>query len=235
MRQGDQQVAIVTGGSRGLGLDIARHLAARQRRVIVLSRTRPPSDLTVEHVSTDLSNAQSIMDAFDQIRQLTSGVHILINNAATLHSQYLMILPSSSILNMVETNLMGPMIVAREAIKLMRKNRFGRVVNISSMATVLKPVGDSAYAATKAGLEVFSAVLAKEVIQQGITSNVLSISAYDTAMYRSLNPERVGEVVKSLPLPGFVSIEEVMNAIEFFLSESSGGVTGQTLRLGGVS
>lgn len=233
--EGDRPIAIVTGGSRGLGLALAQNLLTQHYKVIVLSRTAPPPDFSGKHIATDITDVSSVMGAFNQIRQIAGRVEVLINNAAKLHSQYLMILPAESIATMVTTNLMGSILVARETTKLMRKHRFGRLVHISSMAAVLKPVGDSAYAATKAGLEVFSSALAKEVFPLGITSNVLSISAYDSEMYRSLNLERVGEVVRALPVPGLASIDDIMNALKFFLLDSSGGITGQSLRLGGVS
>lgn len=235
MLERGQRIAVVTGGSRGLGLEIAKALGGQQYHVINLSRTPPPTEFHGQHVAVDLSNASSVLAAFSTIRQLTGHVDVLINNAATLHSQYLMILPADSITAMIGTNLMGPILVAREATKLMRKRRYGRIVHISSMASVVKPAGDSTYAATKAGLEVFSTILAKEVFPLGITSNVLSVSAFDSKMYRSLNQERVGKVVEAIPVPGFASIADVMNVINFFLSDSSSGITGQHVRLGGVS
>ncbi len=231
----DSSVAVVTGGSRGIGLEIAKHLNNASYQVIVLSRTQPQPKLDLLHIPCDLRDPDSIRSAFSEIQQRFGRLDVLINNAATLHSQYLMILPDQSIEKMIETNLTGTVISTREAVRLMRRNKYGRIVFISSMATVLKPIGDSVYAATKAGLEMMSAVIAKEVISYGVTCNVLSVSAFETEMFRSLREETVGRVVSSLTVPGFVSIEDMTNVIDFFLSKKSAGVTAQIVRLGGVS
>jgi len=228
-------IAVVTGASRGLGHEIAAKLALQGYEVFGLSRTESVHSGLFEFLETDLCSAESVRNAFALIRKRCGRINVLINNAAVLHSQYLMILPDRSIKSMTETNLEGTIIATREALKLMRRVELARVVTVSSMATVLKPEGDSVYAATKAGLEMFTSTVAKEVARDGITCNVLSISAFDSEMYRSLNEQRVGELIKQLPIPGFVDIDDVMNVIDFFLSPRSSGITAQVVRLGGVS
>lgn len=235
LRSESDQIAVVTGASRGLGLDLAKHLISRNFNVVGLSRTPPPTEIGISYVETDLSEPTSVLAAFNRIKELHGRLDVLINNAAVLQSQYLMIMPMKSIEAMVKTNLMGPIIAAREAMKIMRANRFGRIVNISSMATVLKPPGDSVYAATKAGVEVFSSILAKEGVPYNITSNVLSISAYPTDMFKSLNAAKVGTVIDSLPIPGFAQLHEILPALDLFIENDAKSITGQILRLGGVS
>lgn len=231
----DRRVAVVTGVSRGVGLGIARHLSQSNFLVIGISRSTPPSDLDAVYVNADLTDSGSIVSAFDEIKKQYGRVDVLVNNAAVLESQYLMIMSTRSIESMICTNLTGAIIAAREAMKIMRKNRYGRIINISSMATVLKPKGDSVYAATKSALEMFSSITAKEVFTLGITSNVLSISAYDTEMFRSLNHERVQKVIDGLPVPGLVGINNVTNILDYLISTAGDSITGQVIRLGGIS
>lgn len=231
----DRRVAVVTGASRGVGLGIAHHLCQRDFLVIGISRTTPPNDLGVTHVSADLADSDSVVSAFDEIKKQYGRVDVLVNNAAVLNSQYLMIMSTKSIEAMISTNLTGAVIAARESLRIMRKNKFGRIINISSMATVLKPTGDSVYAATKSAIEMFSAITAKEAFSMGITSNVLSISAYESEMFRSLNYERVQKIVDNLPVPGLVGIDDVTSIVDYLISPAGAAVTGQVIRLGGIS
>jgi 3-oxoacyl-[acyl-carrier protein] reductase len=136
---------------------------------------------------------------------------------------------------MVETNLLGPFFVSREAAKLMRKGRWGRIINIGSMAARLEPVGDSMYAACKAGLTTMGNVMAKEFSSFNITVNTLAISAIETDMLNQLPRDKVRAVVDTLPAPGFANPEDILNIIDFFVSDRSSGVTAQTLFLGGVN
>jgi 3-oxoacyl-[acyl-carrier protein] reductase len=232
---GDNAVAVVTGASRGIGLEIAKFLTSEGYETISLSRTPPSIESKLIHIETDLTSMESIQQAFIKIKKEFGRVDVLINNAAVLKSQYLMITPEQSISSMIDTNLTGSIFVSREAIKIMRKRQFGRIIMISSMATALKPIGDAVYAASKAGLETFSSILARECQSIGITSNVLAISAFDTEMYRSLSPENVQKVVDGIPIPGFVSVEDITNVVDFLISTRSGGITAQIIRLGGVS
>ena len=231
----DRRVAVVTGVSRGVGLGIASHLSKSNFLVVGISRSTPPSDLDAVYVNADLTDSGSIVSAFDEIKKQYGRVDVLVNNAAVLDSQYLMIMSTKSIESMVCTNLTGAIIAARESMKIMRKNKYGRIINISSMASVLKPKGDSVYAATKSALEMFSSIIAKEVFTMGITSNVLSISAYDSEMFRSLNHERVQKVIDGLPVPGLVGINNVTNILDYLISTAGDSITGQVVRLGGIS
>lgn len=231
----ERRVAVVTGVSRGLGLGIAGYLSRSNFLVVGISRSAPPSDLDAVYVNADLTDSGSIVSAFDEIKKQYGRVDVLVNNAAVLDSQYLMIMSTKSIESMVCTNLTGAIIATRESMKIMRKNKYGRIINISSMASVLKPKGDSVYAATKSALEMFSSIIAKEVFTMGITSNVLSISAYDSEMFRSLNHERVQKVIDGLPVPGLVGINNVTNILDYLISTAGDSITGQVIRLGGIS
>jgi 3-oxoacyl-[acyl-carrier protein] reductase len=231
----DRRVAVVTGVSRGVGLGIAQHLSQSNFRVVGISRTTPPNNLDVVHIAADMTDSDSVVSAFHDIKEQFGRLDVLINNAAVLNSQYLMIMSTKSIEAMISTNLTGAIIAAREAMKIMRKNHYGRIINISSMATVLKPTGDSVYAATKSAIEMFSSITAKESFSMGITSNVLSVSAYDSEMFRSLNHERVQKVVDGLPVPGLVGIDDVTNIVDYLISPAGVSITGQIIRLGGIS
>jgi 3-oxoacyl-[acyl-carrier protein] reductase len=135
---------------------------------------------------------------------------------------------------MVNLNLLAPFLISREAAKLMRKSKAGRIINVSSMAVCLEPEGDSVYAACKAALTTLSNIMAKEFANFNVTCNTLGITAIETDMLRQLPREKIDAVVARLPIPRYATADDILNAIDFFASERSSYVTAQTLYLGGV-
>jgi 3-oxoacyl-[acyl-carrier protein] reductase len=230
------RVAVVTGARRGIGRLVAEHLLAAGAQVVGLSRG---ADAVIEHpfyrhLPADVADDGAVRAAFREVGRRHGRLDLLVNAAAVLTSQYLLLLPGGRAEEMVRTNLLGPVLTCREAAKLMTRARYGRIVNVSSMAAVLEPPGDSVYAATKAALATFGAVLAKELGRSGITVNTLGVTAYPTDMLASLPADRVTAVIASLPVPRAATREDLLNALDFLLSERSGYVTAQTLHLGGV-
>jgi 3-oxoacyl-[acyl-carrier protein] reductase len=135
---------------------------------------------------------------------------------------------------MIRTNFLGSFFVSREAAKLMRKGRFGRIINIGSMAATLEPIGDSIYAAMKAASMTLAAVLAKEFAGYGITVNTLAVTALETDMLAQLPREKIDAVVAGLPIPRFATPDDIFNVVDFFASPESSYITAQTIFLGGV-
>jgi 3-oxoacyl-[acyl-carrier protein] reductase len=149
-----------------------------------------------------------------------------------------MILPVENAVEMVRVNLLGTFFVSREAAKLMRSKKSGRIINIGSMASVLEPAGDSIYAATKAGIISLANVMAKEFSSWNITCNTLAVSAIDTDMLQSHTEaakRKIAEIVSRLPVPRIAEGDDILNVIDFFSSERSSYITGQTIYLGGIS
>ena len=132
------------------------------------------------------------------------------------------------------TNLLGPFLVSREAAKLMKRRPGGRIINIGSMAATLEPIGDSIYAASKAGLETLSNVLAKEFAAFGITCNTVAVTAIETDMLAQLPRATIDAIIAKLPVARYAVEDDVFNVVDFFASERSSYVTAQTIYLGGL-
>lgn len=229
------RVVVVTGASRGLGRLLAEYFLSQDAKVAGVSRGE--SDLVhaeYEHHTADITDDRSVRDLIVAIARSHGRIDVLVNNAAVLTSIHAMLMPAARAEEMVRTNLLGSLYVAREAAKIMRKQSFGRIIGIGSMASTLEPIGDSVYAATKAASMTLTGVLAKEFGAYGITVNTVAVSALETDMLRQLPRERVDAVVAGLPLPRLATPDDIFNVIDFFASARSSYVTAQTVFLGGV-
>ena len=229
-------VALITGSSRGIGLVITKHFLKKDYAVIGFSRK--PHELQspmYNHYEIDVSDAESVKKAFMSIAKKFGRVDVLVNNASVLTSQYAMILPPANAEAMVSINLLGGFNVAREAARLMSKRKYGRIINISSMAACLEPQGDSMYAATKAGSETMTNIFAKELAAHNITCNSLAVSAFQTDMLDQLPRDKIEAVVAGLPIPRFACEDDILNVIDFFVSDRSSYITAQTIHLAGVN
>ena len=229
------KVVLVTGSTRGVGALLTQHFLAHGAQVLGVARSA--GDLQHEryvHHMADIADPAQVQGLFAAIRAQTQRLDIVVNNAAVLTSQYALILPAGAAQAMLNLNLLAPFMVSREAAKLMRKAKSGRIIHISSMAVSLEPEGDSIYAACKAGLITLSNILAKEFAPFNVTCNTLGLTAIATDMLRQLPKDKIDAVVARLPLPRYATPDDILNVIDFFASERSRYVTAQTVYLGGV-
>lgn len=230
------KLALVTGSRRGVGRLIAEHILRQGGRVAGFARGEASIDHPdYHHFQVDIADPASVRSGFAQLRKLSDIVHIAVNNAAVLTSQYAMVMPPAAAQAMLNTNLMGAFMVSREAAKMMRKAKWGRIINIGSMAASLEPIGDSVYAACKAGLSTLGNVMAKELAPFNITCNTLAVSAIKTDMLAQLPAEKVAQVIAGLTIPRFAEPDDILNVFDFLASERSSYITAQTIYLGGVN
>lgn len=230
------KVVLVTGSRRGVGHLISEHILRHGGRVVGFARGESTIDhLGYHHFQVDVGDPKSVQQGFSALKRVTDVVHIVINNAAVLTSQYAMIMPPVQAQAMINTNLLGAFMVSREASKLMRKGKWGRIINIGSMAVSLEPIGDSVYAACKAGLTTLANVMAKEMAPLNITCNTLSITAIKTDMLSQLPKEKIDSVIAGLPIPRYAEPDDIFNIIDFLASERSSYITAQTIYMGGVN
>jgi 3-oxoacyl-[acyl-carrier protein] reductase len=230
------KVVLITGARRGVGRLLAEHFLAGHAKVIGFNRhadEEAPAGYT--GMIVDIADPESVVRGFAQVRKDFGQVDIVINNAAQLVSQYSMIMPAAAAKAMLDVNILGTFLVSREAAKLMRKSKWGRIINIGSMACSLEPMGDSIYAASKAAIATLANVMAKEFAAFNVTCNTLAISAIETDMLAQLPKDKIDTVVAGLPLPRYAVADDIFNVVDFFASERSSYVTAQTVYLGGVN
>jgi 3-oxoacyl-[acyl-carrier protein] reductase len=230
------QVLVVTGARTGLGRHLAEHYLALGWTVVGCSRQ--PSDLQSEHYhhyTCDVSKAAEVAQMFLAIRREFGRVDALINNAGIMMPGLVAAQPVSEVMETVGVNLVGAFACTQEAIRLMARRRSGRIVFVSSIAVPLATTGLGAYAASKAGIEELTRVVAREVAPLGITANAVGPSIIaDSGMAAAMSPEAVAQTVAASGTGGEISLDDVTSVIDFLLNPASQAVTGQVIYVGAV-
>jgi 3-oxoacyl-[acyl-carrier protein] reductase len=145
-----------------------------------------------------------------------------------------MLTPLNVAKNILETNLLGTFLLCREAAKLMKRNKFGRIVNLTSVAVPLKIEGEAIYAASKAAIINFTQIIAKELSSFGITVNAVGPTPIETDLIKGVPQEKLEKIVRSQSIRRMGELKDVSNVIDFFIQPESDFITGQVIFLGGV-
>jgi 3-oxoacyl-[acyl-carrier protein] reductase len=229
------RVALVTGSRKGIGRFLAEHLAHRGIRVVGCSRQ--PSDLELEHYEhhqADVTREAEVIALLAQVRKRYGRLDVLINNAGVASMNHALLTPCETAQAVLATNLLGTFLLCRESARLMMPQRFGRIVNFSTVAVPLRLEGEAIYAASKSAVETLTRVLAYELGPYGITVNAVGPSPVETDLTRGIPPEKLKALTDRLAIKRLGTLAEVVHVVDFFLHPESGGVTGQVLYLGGA-
>ncbi|ABE58954.1 3-oxoacyl-[acyl-carrier-protein] reductase [Chromohalobacter israelensis] len=239
----ERRVALVTGASRGIGQAIARELG-RQGRVVIGTAT---SQAGADSIDADLKahgidGAGRVLDVTDQasvdaliksIGEEFGAPTILVNNAGITRDNLLMRMKEDEWDAVLDTNLKSLYRVTKACVRGMTKARFGRIVSISSVVATMGNLGQSNYAAAKAGMEGFSRSLAREVASRGITVNSVAPGFIATDMTQALPQAQHDALLENIPLARLGAPEEIAAAVGFLTSDGAGYITGETLQVNG--
>jgi len=226
---------IITGISRGLGKKLSDKLS-KDNKIYGISRTHfNTNKINIIDFKCDLSDENQIRVAVSNIFKQCGSIDILINNAAVLKTMPLSLMNDKDIKDMVNINLLGSILMTKYVFRYMAQKKYGRIINISSMAPKISAVGDSIYAATKAGLESFSRVINKEGHGINITVNNIGITGLDTGMLKQIVGDNPDIILDIIPHKNLASIDSIIKIIDFFCGENSADIGSQTVYLGGIS
>ncbi|MEE4382502.1 MAG: SDR family oxidoreductase [Pseudomonadales bacterium] len=226
---------LVTGTSRGIGRALAEHFLAQGD--LVVGCARGATDLEHEryrHVAADVTEEESVKDLFRAVRDHMAGLDGLVNNAGTARMAPMMLTPAAAAARVLDVNFTGVFRLSREAVRLLRRSRAGRIVNLTTVAVPLRLEGEAVYAASKSAVETFTRIVARELGPLGVTCNALGPSPIRTDLIRGISEDKLQELIDRQSIPRWAEPADVVNAIEFFLSPASGMITGQVIYLGGL-
>ena len=237
------QVGIVTGGTRGIGKAIAAELARKGVNLVVAARTRETAhevavslstqDVKVLGMKLDVSNAEEVEKVFEATRKEFGRVDILVNNAGITKDGLLMRMSEDAWDAVMDINLKGVFLCSREAIKDMTRQRYGRIINITSVAAFMGNPGQANYSASKAGIVGFTKTVAREYAVRGVTVNAVAPGFIETAMTDVLPVNIKDEMKKLIPLGRFGTVNDVAQAVVFLASPDAGYITGQVIHVNG--
>ena len=225
-------VVFVTGGNRGIGLAIAQRFAQDGYKVAISYREQKPND-DFYMVKADVTDSKSIDAAIDEIEKNLGPLEVVVINAGTNKDALAMRLEDNDMENIINTNLMGSIRVARRSVKSMIKNRKGRIIFIGSVVGMLGSPGQMVYASTKAGLIGAARSLAREVGSRGVTVNVVAPGYVDTDMTNDLDEARKDMITSSTPLGRTASASEIAGVVSFLASEDASYITGAVIPVDG--
>ena len=223
---------LVTGGNRGIGLAIARRLAADGDSVAVTSRSGEHVE-GLRVIRCDVTDAASLDAAFTEVESAQGPVEVLVANAGITKDQLLALMSEDDFTGVLDVNLTGAYRVARRAVRPMMRMRRGRLIFISSVVGLYGSGGQANYAASKAGLVGLARSLARELGSRGITSNVVAPGFVESDMTAVLTPERKEQILGAVPLGRYASPEEVAAVVAFLASSEAGYVTGAVIPVDG--
>ena len=240
------KTALITGGSRGIGSAICKELSANHKVVIGYSNSKEEAKKLEESiisnggnamsVKIDVSDKNSINSAFEEIEESYGIVEVLVNNAGITRDNILPRMKDSEWDDVIQTNLTGSYLTTQRAIKNMMKNKWGRIIFISSVVGISGNQGQSNYAASKAGLIGFAKSVSKEMGARNITSNVIAPGYIETDMTSFLSEENKENIIEQLSIKRIGKPEDISNVVSFLSSEESEYITGQVISVdGGLS
>ena len=232
------KIVLVTGASRGIGLEAAKHFSKEGYKVIGTSRGefnlgKLIGDDSAISVQLDLMSKESIKNLFADLKSEDLLPSVLVNNAGITKDQLFLRMKDEDWDDVIETNLNGLFRVTKAFIKPMVKNKFGRIINISSVAGLMGNSGQVNYSSSKSAMVGFSRSLAKELGSRNITSNVVAPGFIETDMTTFLNDDEKVEVSKNIPMKRFGTVQDVAKCIVFLASDEANYITGQTISVDG--
>lgn len=234
-----ERTVLITGASRGIGRAILERFNQSNFRLIGTATSEKGLDAirscgdNVIAKQLDLSDKSSIEDLLGSLRQEDMFPDTLINNAGVTADNLMLRMKDSEWDSVIETNLTGVFSLTQGLLKPMVKNRFGRIVTISSVVGFTGNAGQANYAAAKAGLVGFNKSLAQEIATRGITANIVAPGFIETDMTSQLNETQKESLAKNIPMQRMGTASDIAEGVFFLCSEKASYITGHTLHING--
>ena len=239
-----KQTAIVTGGSRGIGRAVAVRLAKDGMNLVINYQGNSAAAEETERmcrelgaevllVQGDVSRAEDCEKLAAQAKEAFGRVDVLVNNAGITRDGLLARMTEEDFRAVLDVNLVGPWNMMKAVNRIMMKQRYGRIVNLSSVTGLMGNMGQTNYAAAKAGILGMTKSYAREVASRGITVNAVAPGFIDTDMTEAMPEGAKDKIITGIPMGRTGKPEDVAEAVAFLASEQAGYITGEVLRVDG--
>lgn len=240
----EEQVAIVTGGSRGIGKAVCERFAKEGIHLVLNYTSNEEAankakeefeneGVKVLLVKGDISKEETVERLFAEALTITGRIDILVNNAGITRDNLLIRMKEEEFDQVISTNLRGTFLCMKAAAKIMMKQRYGRIINMSSVIGLRGNVGQVNYSASKAGVIGMTKSLAKELAGRGVTVNAVAPGMIETDMTDVLSEQIKEGILSEIPMKRMGNVKEVASTVMFFAKEESAYVTGQVLCVDG--
>ncbi len=231
----EQRIILITGTRKGIGKYLAEYYLDKGHIVYGCSRGESSIDSgNYFHFALDVADESEVRKMFSHIRNKFGRLDALVNNAGIASMNHALLTPLKTMQKIYQTNVMGSFLFCREAAKLMKKNKYGRIVNFATVAAPLKLEGEAAYASSKAAIVSLTEVLAREFAEFGITVNAVGPTPIDTDLIRAVPKSKMESLISRQAIRRLGEFRDVSNVIDFFIRPESDFITGQVIYLGGV-
>jgi 3-oxoacyl-[acyl-carrier protein] reductase len=239
----EKRLAVVTGAARGIGRAIVFELL-KQGRIVAgldmmedqlkdLERVVKEAGFEVVTRCVDITQTEKFTEVLESLASEYGGIGILVNNAGITKDNLLMRMTDEEFDKVIAVNLKAAFVGIRAAYKSMLRNKFGRIINISSVSGVMGNAGQANYSASKAGLIALAKTTARELAKKNVTANCVAPGFIDTQMARKLLQPVIDAAVELIPMKRMGTVEDVAKAVAFFASDDAGYITGQVLCVDG--
>jgi len=223
---------IITGGVSGIGKAIAENLRLKGEKVLTISRSKAENNSN--HFICDISDYDSLKKLYKEISVAKKSVYALINCAGVASMNLALTTPPKTSERIIKTNLLGTIFSNQIFAPLLIKNKVGRIINFSTIAVKIGLKGESVYVASKAGIEGFSRVFAKELSPFNITVNCIAPGPVRTNLLKGITDEQISEIINSQIIRKEMKTIDIVNMVNLLLDKKASNITGQVLHVGGI-
>lgn len=230
------KVILITGTRKGIGRQLAEYYL--DNGYIVAGCSRRETDIkhkNYTHFLLDVSDEDGVIRMVRDVTKRHATIDVLLNNAGIASMNHLILTPDKTARKIFGTNFFGTFIFLREVVKVMIRQKHGRIINFTTVAVPLKLEGEAIYASSKAAVETLTKIAARELGELGITVNAIGPTPIRTDLIKNVPEEKIELLLKRQSIKRFGDLRDISNVVDFFIDEKSDFITGQIIYLGGIN